>query len=99
MIRAITISTFLLIAGTAGANEAKENCASFSESAEMVMEARQNGLPMREAMAMSDMALWNALVQDAYDTPQYQTESVQQRVIRQFGNEVYAMCYESMSDG
>ena len=68
------------------------------ELAEAIMTARQAGVTMSTAMGlMADdnpaAPLAKILVRQAYETPRYQTESVQRDVIIDFRNDTESMCY------
>jgi len=50
----------------------------------------------RERAYLRDLG--RAFVRDAYDLPDYATDDMQQRAARQYGDDVYAQCYDHYSE-
>ena len=72
-----------------------EWCGTLHGLAEQVMSARQSGVPMPEVMTIAEGSpAMESMTMAAYDEPRYTTESVQQRVIVDFANDVYRICLE-----
>ena len=106
MIRWIVI--FTLFWGAAWADERLQDagellCNNMSLLAKNVMENRQSGTPMREAMAIvpedEGAELVRGIVLSAYERPRYHTESNIQRAIEDFENDVYLDCYRTFVAG
>ena len=79
--------------------EGGDLCESVSVLAEDIMRGRLNGRPMREAMALAAdagdadaTALMQNLTVMAYREPDFQSPSVQQTAITEFGNRAYLLC-------
>lgn len=91
----LTTATIILLAltGTAKA-ETNDVCPLFYQVASVIMEARQEGVPMPKMM---DIFKENApaieLIKIAYSKSRYHTKSVQRDVINNFANEVAVACY------
>jgi len=93
------ILTAALAATAAHAGEVHETCSSLSEQAETVATMRYSGnYTMRELMGALDTDLGRAFVRDAYDLPDYATDDMQQRAARQYGDDLYAQCYDHYSE-
>ena len=73
-------------------------CKSLSIAAEATMKARQNGIPMSEAMELAgDNELIKAMVADAYNQNSYTSEKVKEQVIRDFTDRVYSTCWKRVN--
>lgn len=72
-------------------------CKSISKLAESIMSARQNGVPMSDAMEISSDTLVRALVEDAYKKPALNTPEYQQKYIRDFADSAYSICWKTMN--
>ena len=73
------------------------------------MKARQNGLPMAESMRIANTsgnefppefrlafrAMFQVMVEGAYEEPRYNTPTVQQKAITEFGNTIYRACLKA----
>lgn len=70
-------------------------CKSISKLAESIMSARQNGVPMSEAMDISSDTLVRALVEDAYKKPALSTPEFKQKLIRDFADSAYSICWKT----
>lgn len=96
------IGFFLASAAPVGAQEtADQVCPVMGLLAENVMKARQMNAPLsltleRVAGASTDpksVPIIRAVIFQAYDHPAYSTESIQQRVIAEFRNQIEIACY------
>ena len=93
------IITLVLLFGSMNiqANERFELCSAMSFMAESIMTARQENVDasVLVKLAYDDPDITElvlALIQDAYDTPRFATESVKQSTIRDFKNEIFMIC-------
>lgn len=75
---------------------ADEICAEMHEAATLIMEMRQEGAPMPQMMQLSDSDLARAIVQEAYEEPQYHSDGVKARSIQDFANKIAASCYKAL---
>jgi len=84
----------------AGMGGSHKDCKALQETAETIMEARQEGHRMSALMEWAQHndatveAYQEALVKDAYNVPNYSSDRYQRKAIRDFGNEVYKVCIE-----
>lgn len=67
------------------------------------MTGRQNGVPIRDAIAnvipltpVDSQNLMRTIITKAYETPRYGSASFKQDAITDFGNEVFLMCSSAM---
>lgn len=72
-------------------------CEGIGQAARSIMEGRQNGVSMIKLMSVADNAgelapLLKNLVQDAYDSPRYETQEMKKRAAQDFEDKVYATC-------
>lgn len=98
MIRALAATALLVSCQPAVAMDS-ETCAAISQAAGSVMLARQQGMPIIEALEIangSEDALSReigiAMVEDAYASPAYGTDEYQQRAANEFATTVYTLC-------
>ena len=78
-------------------NDPQKFCKTFSQTAESLMSARQNGVPMSKAMEIAgDNPLMKAMVSDAYDRPAFSMEENKLKTIREFGDTAYSICWKSL---
>jgi len=80
---------------------ATAHCGNVADAAELIMEARQNGVPMRDMMETaveSGVDLLPHLVEDAYSRPGYATERHQQKAVLDFTDQWYLGCIRAMRD-
>lgn len=79
-------------------------CAEISSLANTVMTARQANMPMSQLMEIArksgdDDGLYVILVEEAYESPAYQTKQAQTSEIRDFENKWYLDCYKARKKG
>lgn len=74
-----------------------ELCKANSETARMLMEARQSGALMSKAMATvgSGDEQHRKMIIAAWDSPRYSTPENQQRAVQDFENDVYLQCIKA----
>lgn len=98
MKRIVLIAALALSAPLAHADE-PASCADFGEMAQALMDARQAGVAMSDAMNAfaSHKALQN-IVRMAYDKPRMSTEAMRERSVQDFRNEVEAECYREQAN-
>lgn len=74
-------------------------CAVVGKTAEGIMAGRQRGVIMSEMMQAIEpgefQELFRGLIIAAYDTPQYGTEEMQSKTVREFRNQAELSCYQS----
>ncbi len=66
------------------------------------MDARQNGVPMYKMieiiddgnLAKSTLGLMGGIIEQAYETSRYNSESFKQKAIEDFKNEIFLSCYK-----
>lgn len=96
----------LIIQPTPSAAESIEHttCASISELAETVMEARMNGISMKDSMAINEnhenellKDILRGLIIEAYNTPLYYTEEAKENQKREFSNAAYLSCIKALT--
>lgn len=94
----LTLALFALFAAPATAQEMTpdEMCAAFATYAEVVMKARQSGVPLGQMLETIDgEPLLRSLVMVAYDQPRFSTESYQQEAIDVFRDNVHLGCLQA----
>lgn len=77
-----------------------KSCDSYAKFSRSVMEGRQNGFPMRQAMEVANSEaldddlrdLARKIVIAAYEESGYETESMKNKAIVDFENKVYMTC-------
>jgi hypothetical protein len=95
-----TIAATLMLATPAVADKpvtAYEYCGMMSQLAEVIMEARQAGLPMRttlEIIANTPSFPTEAMTIMAYQQPRWNSDSIKAEVIVDFGTEIYLLCLD-----
>ena len=62
----------------------------------MVMELRQEGVPMSQVMQISDSELVKAIVVEAYDYPRFSSQEYKEKADNDFRNEVEVECYKTV---
>ena len=93
--KAIIMAILMALSATAAADQ----CKMTGDIAEMMMKARQVGVPMQEMMAVSqDNELRAAMVLDAYEVPRFTTEKFQKRQEQDFRDKWYMACYKALKD-
>lgn len=81
---------------------ADDACAEFEGLAEVVVKAKQRGLPMSKAMTIIGEAgdnpmarrILRALIMDAYKLPNFSSEEYRQKQVVEFRNSVASTCYK-----
>lgn len=81
-----------------------ERCQRIAEKSEKIMEARQNGIPKFFVMERVKLATVKEFVKvfmedvvvTAYDTPQYDTDEMQQKSIHDFRDATYEKCTKTL---
>lgn len=76
-------------------------CASLTSFAEAVMESRQNGIPISMALTAAPDdnpagKFMRKMILDAYMSPRFTVESVQQEAIKDFRDNAETACYMAM---
>ena len=94
----------LILAATAAlmmtAAHADPICATLGELARTVMGSRQLGVPLSQLMEIvKDTKVERRIVLEAYERPRFQSESLRQSSIEDFGNEWETTCYRARSGG
>lgn len=84
-------------------DDAKRLCSSASQLAKSIMTARQNGVPMAQAMEFPDAtdnekarAVAHAMVITAYEKPRFTTQEFITRAVADFESEMYLYCIKAM---
>jgi len=80
----------------AGAEGEQHVCESMGELAYMVMELRQEGVPMSQTMQISDSELVKAIIVEAYNYPRFNTQEYKEKAAEDFRNEVEVECYKTV---
>jgi len=79
-----------------GASAQQVSCEKMHEVASMIMEVRQQGVPITEIIkATSSSPSFHALIREAYKKPLYNTTTYKEEAINEFANSVYLICMES----
>ena len=87
----------LLVSTTVHSDDWRGKCANFSGFAEDIMTARQAGVSMAEVIGIVDgNEVVEELVIKAYEKPGYDTESMKQKSVRDYGNFAYLMCAKQL---
>lgn len=100
----IFVCVAIVFAVTISSAQASEICDAQSKLANTIMEARQNGMPMRQMMNIvgndgdESTKLSRILVKAAYEVPRYHSEDMKARTATEFSNEVYLMCIKATED-
>ena len=91
-----------LLAFNANAEFTKEEeglCKRLESVSAVVMQSRQEGIPMSE---MIELAKGNAtiisVIEDAFNEPRWSSSETITRAIQDFSNESYKLCYEAFKD-
>ena len=100
--RNLIVATFCIVfVMPVFADDWRNLCSHLGGFAEESMKARQRGLSMEEAMQIDDFEakkLLEEIVIAAYEEPRFATESLQQRTIEKFRDEIYLECVKSFRD-
>lgn len=98
---AITLTISLSAIASPVPQEELEECQRIENSAKQVMKSRQQGVPMASLSELAEAAgkqseyvgdLFKTLIREAYEIPQYSTESQQQKAISDFQINFYKAC-------
>jgi hypothetical protein len=93
--KALILAALLATAATAQAEQLKNtSCEVIEVYARTVMDVRQNGVSLKDAMATSDEndTLGPKIIMAAYSKPRYATASIKQRTIDDFADNAYLEC-------
>jgi len=97
------LSLTSIVAIAASASEGMDDCKRLESSAELVMRARQAGAPMSKIWKVAEdthddylEAMYKMLAKNAYETPQYSTEPMQQRAVVDFQNTFFLACISNL---
>lgn len=98
----VFVALLLTAATPVYADLRKELCTEVSSLAITIMTARQSGVPLDTMLQAADQnapplieKLANAMILDAYKTPQYSSQSLQGTAIIDFATQVTVACYEA----
>ena len=69
-------------------------CKVMADTAELMMQARQRGVPMQVIMDAAEMKSHKRMVVEAYETPRYITKEVQLRQVQNFRDRWYMWCFK-----
>lgn len=75
-----------------------EYCEVISRLSEKVMESRQAGVPLSNALGVAKTDLSRMMVLEAWQTPRYSIESLSQREIDDFRDKWHLLCLKSVSE-
>lgn len=99
LLLAATLTIASLSANATKTDEKQEKCESIYEYAEIIMNARQNGLPMTKMRELvkntgdkSMIKIGNSLIDWAYSEPKYHSEELQKHSTNKFAEEAYYAC-------
>ena len=96
---AVMTTLFFAVAQPVLAEKEQNVCESMGELAYMVMELRQEGVPMSHVMQISDSELVKAIVVEAYDYPRFNSQEYKEKAADDFRNEVEVECYKTVELG
>ena len=88
----------LIILGLSSGSSAEErslkdrNCEKESNLAYRVMDFHQKGTPIQELIELTDDSDIKAMVRNAYEAPQFDSESAQEMVKEKFSKLQYLIC-------
>ena len=93
---------FLVWIGSASAAEDDGRCEKIAELAEMIMGARQEGVPMVDMMKSNSQGegasgLSRMLIIAAYEKPGFSTKENRSRAVVDFQNDVYLQCVKEIT--
>lgn len=93
------IASPLLAQDTGGETLKKDDyCEKISEISEAIMESRQRGVSLSNALGTSPLDIVRTIVLDAWESPRYSTESVVQREVDDFRDQWHLVCLKAMRD-
>lgn len=70
-------------------------CQPIAEFAKELMDARQAGVPLAQALTVSTQPAMQALIVSAYRKPRYSTERYRERAAVEFANETLITCLDA----
>lgn len=90
--------TLVMTSTVAFASEEPTPCETVQELAFTIMKVRQSGVPMVKMykVAKGEKAI-EQMVIAAYDTPQFNTESIKQSTIQKFADNMFLQCVKQQS--
>lgn len=89
----LMIALMIPLAAQAEKRDVSGFCGAVGDLAKTVMEKRLAGMSMRSMVAIAgDNPLTTEMVMQAYGSPAYQTETAQERAIREFETKWYLDC-------
>ena len=92
MLKPIILALTLLTTAPAQAQPA--DCALVGDVAQSIMEERQSGVPMSDAMRVAgDNEALRAMVVAAYSYPRFSSDSYRKEAATDFRNEIELICY------
>lgn len=93
-----------LIGFAGSAIAADSSCDAYSETARSIMDGRQNGVTIKQSMAIANAApnselkeFVRSIVILAYEQPAYSTEPTKRKAIDEFGNKFSLECEKAKS--
>ena len=93
------LSSPLMAEGLAGDEmNTDEMCDGLSSLSEKIMEARQAGVSLSNALGIVQTEATRMIVMDAWESPRYSTESIIQREIEDFRDRWHLTCLRAMSE-
>lgn len=100
MNRSVVAVSAVLFSGLVSGNEV---CDFQSQMAEMVMEARQKEVPMRDMMKTAptmgeQQKLAEVLIEEAYSQPAAAADENKVLATKRFGNQVYLACLKTQKE-
>lgn len=89
----------LLAFGANAPGTSMEDCKRIESSAELVMQARQAGVPLSKIWKVAEEtnddyleSMYKMLAKNAYDIPQYSTDAMKNRATVDFQNTFFSAC-------
>lgn len=79
------------------AEDRQDECAIDYDLAETIMEARQSGVSIVNALKPATDDYIRELVHQAYETPRFSSEEFQSRAVSDYAEMVYKVCVEVVS--
>ncbi|OTU69722.1 hypothetical protein [Acinetobacter baumannii] len=84
-------------------SEHEQNCRNTMEIANVIMQQKQNGMPLIKALEANDYAfkknpdknmqkITNLIIRDAYEQPSYSTPSIKEEQLNEFSAKYYLGC-------
>lgn len=74
---------------------ADDKCESIDRLSEAIMQARQQGVPLRKSLSLaSGVSIGKTITLDAYKQPRWSGEKARKRAVVDFQNKWYLLCVE-----